>query len=94
MKRNALLSILLGTVCATLLLACSKAPDEFAYLYKDLPFDMPKVSRPVIPDYSVDLTDFGGVGDGVTRNTEAFAKAMQHLSDKAGGDVEVARSAS
>ncbi|MBR1577882.1 MAG: glycoside hydrolase family 28 protein [Bacteroidales bacterium] len=89
MKRNALLRILLGTVCATLLLACSKAPDEFAYLYKDLPFDMPKVSRPVIPDYSVDLTDFGGVGDGVTRNTEAFAKAMQHLSDKGGGHLNV-----
>ena len=48
---------------------------EFDYLYENLPFDMPKVSRPDIPDYSVNLTDFGGVGDGVALNTEAFKAA-------------------
>ena len=91
MKRNHILRILFGTVCSVLLLvSCrSGSVDEFAYLYRDLPFDMPKVSRPVIPAYSVELTEFGAVGDGVTRNTEAFAKAMQHLADKGGGHLNV-----
>ena len=79
----------LGTLCTALLLACSGGADEFAYLYKDLPFDMPRVQRPVIPDYTVDLTDFGAVGDGVTLNTDAFAQAMKHLSDKGGGHLVV-----
>ena len=91
MKRNHILRLLFGTVCSVLLLvSCrSGSTDEFAYLYKDLPFDMPRVSRPVIPAYSVELTDFGAVGDGVTLNTEAFAKAMQHLADKGGGHLNV-----
>ena len=50
---------------------------------------MTKVTRPSIPDYTVDLTDFGGVGDGVTLNTEAFAKAMRHLFDEGGGHLNV-----
>ena len=50
---------------------------------------MPRVSRPAIPEYSVDLTDFGAVGDGVTRNTEAFAQAMRHLSGQGGGHLVV-----
>ena len=62
---------------------------EFDYLYKDLPFEMPVVSRPVIPKYTVRLTDFGGVGDGQTLNTEAFAKAMAHLASRGGGHLVV-----
>ena len=80
---SALAAILPLTACS------SGSSDEFAYLYKDLPFEMPRISRPVIPAYSVNLTDFGGVGDGVTRNTEAFAAAMQHLSAKGGGHLIV-----
>ena len=88
MKKSHLLSILFGA--ALLLASCApKGADEFAYLYRDLPFRMPRVQRPAIPDYSVDLTDFGGVGDGVTSNTEAFAAAMRHLSDKGGGHLVV-----
>lgn len=82
-----------AALCASALLAISCGTDagkgEFDYLYKDLPFDMPVVSRPVIPSYSVDLRDFGGTGDGVTLNTEAFAKAMRHLSDMGGGHLIV-----
>ncbi|RWR89454.1 polygalacturonase/glycoside hydrolase family protein [Cinnamomum micranthum f. kanehirae] len=42
--------------------------------------------------HSVSLTDFGGVGDGVTSNTMAFAKAISHLSQYAsdgGGQLYV-----
>lgn len=70
--------------------ACSSGnKGEFDYLYENLPFDMPRVSRPDIPDYSVNLTDFGGVGDGVELNTEAFKAAMEHLSSKGGGHLVV-----
>ena len=48
------------------LAACSSAP-----------FSMPRVQEPSIPSRQVVLTDFGGVGDGVTRNTEAFSQAMK-----------------
>jgi polygalacturonase len=54
-----------------------------------LPFKMPEVKRPDIPAYSVNIQDFGGVGDGGTLNTEAFARAMQHLADKGGGRLVV-----
>lgn len=68
---------------------CQKQDYEFAYLYEDLPFEMEKVLRPAIPDYSIDLRDFGGIGDGVSSNTEAFKAAMEHLNSKGGGHLVV-----
>ena len=89
MKRHSILSVIVGAACA-LLAGCSpQGGDEFAYLYRDLPFEMPRVARPDIPAYTVSLTDFGAVGDGVTLNTDAFAQAMQHLADKGGGHLIV-----
>ena len=88
-RPSSILSIL--TAGALLLVSsCGKqGGDEFAYLYENLPFKMERVARPVIPDLRVSVKDFGGVGDGVTLNTEAFAKAMKHLSDKGGGHLDV-----
>lgn len=54
-------------------------------LYENLPFAMERVERPSIPDREVLLTDFGGVGDGITLNTEAFAAAIEHLASEGGG---------
>ena len=62
---------------------------EYEYLYKALPFEMPKVQRPVFPDNQVSITDFGGNGDGIALNTEAFAKAMETLAQKGGGTLNV-----
>jgi hypothetical protein len=59
-------ALLLG---ASVLSSCSDY--EFDYLYEDLPFDMAKVQRPQIPAREIRIADFGGVGDGVTLNTEA-----------------------
>ena len=47
------------------------------------------VPQPVIPALSVSLADFGGVGDGVALNTDAFARAIGQLSQKGGGRLLV-----
>ncbi len=62
---------------------------EFAYLYKDLPFEMEKVQRPQIPAREINIADFGGVGDGVTLNSEAFADAIDVLVQNGGGRLVV-----
>lgn len=62
---------------------------EFHSMYEALPFEMPQVSRPVIPGYSVNIKEFGGVNDGVTKNTDAFAKAIKALAGKGGGQLVV-----
>jgi polygalacturonase len=49
----------------------------------------PPVAVPVIPRTEVNLADFGGVGDGATMNTDAFAKAIAALSAKGGGELIV-----
>ncbi len=62
---------------------------DYSYLYKDLPFSMPILQKPVFLAYEVSLLDFGGVPDGMTLNTVAFAKAMDRLSAKGGGTLHV-----
>ncbi|MDR2627881.1 MAG: glycoside hydrolase family 28 protein [Dysgonamonadaceae bacterium] len=77
---------------AFILLSCTvPAKEEYAYeyLYADLPFEMPRVYPPVFPLREVAVTDFGGVGDGVTLNTEAFGKAIAALHRQGGGTLRV-----
>lgn len=83
-------TLCLSTLSTLLLTACTAAdPYPYETLYKDLPFDMPRVERPVFPDRQVSITDFGGKGDGVTLNTEAFEKALVSLSEQGGGRLVV-----
>jgi polygalacturonase len=44
---------------------------------------------PTIPDARVSLADFGGVPDGETLNTAAFARAFAAISEKGGGTLVV-----
>ncbi|MCR5745127.1 MAG: glycoside hydrolase family 28 protein [Bacteroidales bacterium] len=77
-------------VLLALTTACTGgSADKLDALYEGLPFDMPRVALPSIPAREVVLTDFGGVGDGVTLNTDAFAKAIATLSEKGGGRLVV-----
>ena len=75
------------SVMALLLLAaCTPRPSgEEA----SVPFDLPPIALPAIPDRSVVLTDFGAVGDGTVLVTEAFSAAIAHLSGLGGGRLVV-----
>lgn len=81
--------ILFSLICVFLTISEVKADDRYTYLYEGLPFQMPQVTRPVFPSNMVSISDFGGISDGVTLNTEAFAKAMDALSKKGGGTLNV-----
>jgi polygalacturonase len=50
---------------------------------------MPDVSVPSFPKRNFSIIDFGAVGDGMTLNTEAFAKAISACSRAGGGRVVV-----
>ena len=76
-------------IIASVALASCNSNYEFAYLYEDLPFEMEQVMRPQIPAREVDIRDFGGVGDGVTLNSDAFANAIDALAEAGGGRLVV-----
>ncbi len=61
----------------------------YSTLYAGLPVQMAQVSAPVIKDYRISVADFGGTGDGISLNTEAFEKAMTSLAEKGGGHLDV-----
>ncbi len=80
-----LLPLLLGSCTAEV----KNAKDEYAYLYKDLPFEMPVLQKPVFPTNEVNILDFSANPDGIHLNTEAFQKAFDALSQKGGGKLIV-----
>ena len=88
---SALNALAILSLSAVLITSCtgSGQAGEFDYLYKDLPFEMPVVTRPQIPDRTVSLTDFGGNGNGIDLNTDAFASAIDFLASKGGGHLNV-----
>lgn len=79
--------ILLVSACQNKAIEDTKVSD----VYEGVEFDMPKVVEPVFPDFSVSITDFGAVADGITLNTQAFADAIEHVASKGGGQVIIPR---
>ena len=63
--------------------------EDYGSYYKNLPVNLPVVSAPVIPENTVNIKDYGGVGDGMTLNTDAFKKAISALEKKGGGHLVV-----
>ena len=63
--------------------------NDYEKYYAQLPTKVAKVIPFSVPNNEVRLTDFGGVGDGVTLNTDAFTKAISHLSKLGGGRLVV-----
>ena len=86
--KTGLIRSTLALLAGVSLLSCA-SDYEFAYLYKDLPFEMNRVKRPQIPAREISIADYGGVGDGVTLNSEAFADAIDVLVQHGGGRLVV-----
>ncbi len=80
---------LLFLAAAAMTACCCSEGDKYASVYENLPFEMPQVVQPSIPAREVCITEFGAVGDGMTLNTEAFAKAIDGLAEQGGGRVNV-----
>jgi len=56
---------------------------------RDVPFKMPQIKPPVFPDRTVDIRDYGAVGDGKTLNTRSFADAISACARAGGGRIVV-----
>ncbi|MDD4991439.1 MAG: glycoside hydrolase family 28 protein [Paludibacter sp.] len=83
---------ILTLVCITGFILTSgivKSSNKYDYLYKQLPFSMQKIAVPVFKGNTVSVAEFGGAGDGVTLNTDAFRKAIDALELKGGGKLVV-----
>lgn len=81
------------TICASVALltgwGCASQPDGPA-VCADAPLSEGwTVPLPEIPDRTVSVADFGGVGDGRHLNTTAFAAAIDSLAAQGGGRVVV-----
>jgi polygalacturonase len=80
-----LLTVLYSTKCS----AQSTSDNSIDRYTTGLPFTMPKIELPNIPDRMVKISDFGAVGDGRTMNTDAIASAIQQSAKNGGGVVDV-----
>ncbi|MGM0620020.1 MAG: glycoside hydrolase family 28 protein [Bacteroidota bacterium] len=58
-------------------------------VFPNLEFDMPAIQEPEIPDYSVNIVDFGAEPGGQVLNTKAFEDAVSTVSEKGGGRVVI-----
>ena len=65
------------------------AAEGYSGYYSGLPLELTAPDMPSIPGNTVILSDFGGVADGVTLNTEAFRKAVSSLEKQGGGHLVV-----
>ena len=81
--------LLVAGLIAIAVCANTFAQSKYSHYYTDLPCNVEQVQPVVIPDYSVNLLDFGGVGDGDADNTAAFENAIKHLKKQGGGHLIV-----
>lgn len=85
---------LLYIISAFLAVSCtqhSKLETSRSYkpsgVYENIEFKMKIIQEPSIPNYSVNIKDFGAVSGGEVLNTAAFEKAIEAVSKKGGGKV-------
>lgn len=80
------LLLIIGTSCGV-----NNSPKEEnkTIRFEGIEFEMPDISEPEIPDYTVSITDFGAVNGGKVLNTKAFAEAIDAVTEKGGGKVVI-----
>jgi polygalacturonase len=91
-KRQSLNAVFILFVVFSLLAvncALAKSAKPKPAVTADFPFVVPDIKEPKFPKKTFRITDFGAVGDGHIKNTEAFAKAIQACADAGGGRVIV-----
>gem|GEM_PF-38726 len=87
MKHKLIIILYILSVSGSLrALPASGAYDKYL---RELPFEMPSIPLPDIPDRQVTLETFGGKPDGNHINTDAFARAIDHLYQAGGGRLVV-----
>ncbi len=69
----------------------ASAENPYKKYTTDLPFSMPEVSAPVIPQRQLSLAAFGADSTGRQLCTDAFARAIEALSAQGGGRLVVPR---
>ena len=80
-----LITVILFSACA--ITKPTTTNEDINAIYEGIEFKMPRVQEPVIPAFSVSITDFGAENGGLKLCTEAFAKAIDAVSLKGGGRV-------
>ena len=63
--------------------------NSYKKYFENLPFSMSEIIVPSFPNFTLNISEFGAVGDGKTLCSEAFKKAIEALSKKGGGKLEV-----
>ena len=58
-------------------------------VYKNLPFEMDAIERPVFPDYRVSICDFGAQNGGKSLCTDAINEAIRSVHERGGGTVVI-----
>ena len=79
------------TMLILLFVSCRQKVEEFNDDIEPFiaPFGTFNFERPLFPSQSVQITDFGAIEGGKTKNTGAINKAIEELSAKGGGKVIV-----
>ncbi|WP_339703754.1 hypothetical protein [Algoriphagus aquimarinus] len=67
------------------LILFSFAQQTLESMYEGIEFDMTKVKETSFPDFEKKITEYGGVGDGIFKNSEAFKAAIEAVNAKGGG---------
>lgn len=82
---------LLLSIFAILTVGCTQntslEKQESSVSFDNIEFKMPAIQLPVIPNIEVNIKDYGAISGGQVLNTQAFADAINAVTEKGGGKV-------
>jgi len=94
MKTTILQTLIISMACSLALSGCQSQIQDannenqsFAANFENLPFEMEPIKRPVFPERTVNIQNYGAVNDGIAMNTEAINKAIEDIASQGGGTV-------